>query len=180
MKDTEKYIHFIKSGTSIDNKESLGMVSECLKELAYLKFPILPSVIIEHNIKELLNYEKIFSHIFKYIDSFEHIVENIYGDANNPMLLEITLSPNITVTTYPKIRNLGLTKKTISSIQKTIGEKNTKDVLFNLLDSILFMYTKLLCYEKNKTDQEELEEKIKKIKSLESCIDHEYDLIYVL
>ena len=167
MRNIKQFIHFIKRGIAIENRKSLSLVGERLNDLACLNLPILPSVVIEHNIADILNNEKIFSHIFKYIDSFEHAVGKTYSNAKNPMLLEITLSPNIPITTYPKIRNLGLTKNTIEGIQKAIGEENTKQALFYFLDSILFVYEKLLCFENSKKEQKELEERVRKIKEVE-------------
>jgi pyruvate,orthophosphate dikinase len=110
----------IKKGVDLD---TLGQRGRQANEFAELGFPILPGFIIDSVVASKLAGEDVASSIKPFIKKVDAIVEKAYGDAKEPMLVKIVISPNLAISNYPALHNFGLTKGTVAGFTNFVGEK---------------------------------------------------------
>ncbi len=103
-----KNIHFFNSKETVGanvERNLLGIRGRQANEFAVLKLPILPGVIIESSVMQELSEEPIYSELAPYLKKFGTEVQKNYGDANNPLLLKLVVSPNMVIANYPTLHN---------------------------------------------------------------------------
>ncbi|HAE21888.1 MAG TPA: pyruvate, phosphate dikinase [Spirochaetaceae bacterium] len=110
----------IKKGVDLD---TLGQRGRQANEFAELGFPILPGFIIDSVVASKLAGEDVASAIKPFVKKVDAIVEKAYGDAKEPMLVKIVISPNLAISNYPALHNFGLTKGTVAGFTNFVGEK---------------------------------------------------------
>ncbi len=110
----------IKKGVDLD---TLGQRGRQANEFAELGFPILPGFIIDSVVASKLANEDVAASIKPFIKKVDAIVEKAYGDAKEPMLVKIVISPNLAISNYPALHNFGLTKGTVAGFTNFVGEK---------------------------------------------------------
>ncbi len=118
-------VHFFSQKDSIAkgvNLETLGQRGRQANEFSELGFPILPGFIIDSVVASKLADADIRSAVKPHLQKISGIVDKTYGDAGNPMLLKIVISPNLTISNYPTLHNFGLVRSTVGGFNKNVGE----------------------------------------------------------
>lgn len=161
---TKHSIHFIKSAHSTNNSDVLGIAGRRLNELAFFKLPIMPSVIIDHYIAQTIGEESLYSLLQANLKAFAIEIGREYGENDAPMLLNLRPSPNLHYVDCPTLSYVGLTGKNVKAIQKIVGKDDGRDILFNLLDSLFSIISKIEELETDKTKKDELKAQISKMK----------------
>ncbi len=118
-------VHFFSQKDSIAkgvNLETLGQRGRQANEFSELGFPILPGFIIDSVVASKLSDADIKSAVKPHLQKISGIVDKTYGDADNPMLLKIVISPNLTISNYPTLHNFGLVRSTVGGFNKNVGE----------------------------------------------------------
>jgi pyruvate,orthophosphate dikinase len=175
MKDN---IHFfsqkenVKKGVDL---EKLGMRGRQANEFAELSLPILPGFIIDSDAASGLNDPKIvgrqkFADILRpYIKKVQDIVGKGLGDAKNPLLFKIVVSPNLAVSNYPTLHDFGLARDTVDGFASWVGDNfATHEVLF-LVRGMLAVEEKVAELEGREKDRvKTVEASVRCSKALES------------
>ncbi|MDR1588325.1 MAG: pyruvate, phosphate dikinase [Treponema sp.] len=129
-------IHFFSQKDIIPSKiesEKLGIRGRQANEFAELGFPILPGFILDTDIASEIKAGAIKKDIAALLEKCARIVGKTFGDRENPMLLKVVISSNLTISTYPTLHNFGLAKPTIEGFANNVGEDfATHEVLFLL------------------------------------------------
>jgi len=161
---TKHSIHFVKSAHSTNNSDVLGISGRRLSELAFLKLPIMPSVIIDHYIAQTIGKESLSSLLQANLKAFSTEIGREYGENASPMLLNLRPSPNLHYVDCPTISYIGLTGKNIRTIQKNVGKDNGCTILFTFLDGLFNVISKIIQLETNNTKKTELKINMQKMK----------------
>jgi len=119
-----KNVHYFSKSVSPqeDISSRIGIRGKRAIELAQLKMPILPGIIIDSEIAS--NLEKMnLADILKQFSekSFPETGKKL-NDKDNPAILKIVISPSMEIVNYPSIHTIGLTDSTIEGFQKMVGE----------------------------------------------------------
>ncbi|MFA6432927.1 MAG: putative PEP-binding protein [Candidatus Paceibacterota bacterium] len=127
-------VHFFSQKESIAkgvDKETLGQRGRQANEFSELGFPILPGFIIDSVVASKLAKRDVLDAVKPYLKKVSGIVAKTYGDADEPLLLKIVISPNLTISNYPTLHNFGLVRSTVSGFNKNVGENfGTHEVAF--------------------------------------------------
>jgi pyruvate,orthophosphate dikinase len=118
-------VHFFSQKDSIAkgvNLETLGQRGRQANEFSELGFPILPGFIIDSVVASKLVDADIKSAVKPHLQKIASIVDKKYGDPDEPMLLKIVISPNLTISNYPTLHNFGLVRSTVGGFNKNVGE----------------------------------------------------------
>ncbi|MGF7109512.1 putative PEP-binding protein [Treponema pedis] len=164
-----KNIHFFNSKETVGanvERNLLGIRGRQANEFAVLKLPILPGVIIESSVMQELSEEPIYSELAPYLKKFGTEVQKNYGDANNPLLLKLVVSPNMVIANYPTLHNFGLTKDTVIGFQENVGETFAANETLFLLNGILTVAYKIAEFEKKEKEAAVFDKAVKEIKQI--------------
>jgi pyruvate,orthophosphate dikinase len=127
-------VHFFSQKDSIAkavDKETLGQRGRQANEFSELGFPILPGFIIDSVVASKLAKQDVIDAVKPYMKKVSGIVAKTYGDAKEPLLLKIVISPNLTISNYPTLHNFGLVRSTVGGFNKNVGENfGTHEVAF--------------------------------------------------
>ncbi len=121
----KKNIYFFAHGeanTKPQVLERIGIRGRLAMELADLDLPILPGFIIDADVASHLKDYKIRPALEPWFDKLAKLTGKSFGDADNPMLVKIVISPNLVIATYPTLHNYGLTEKTLNGFNAFVGE----------------------------------------------------------
>jgi len=131
MKDN---IHFfsqkenVKKGVDL---EKLGMRGRQANEFAELSLPILPGFAIDSDAASSLEDEKVADAIRPLLVKIQEIVGKGLGNAKNPLLCKIVVSPNLAVSNYPTLHDFGLARDTVKGFASWVGDNfAAHEVLF--------------------------------------------------
>jgi pyruvate, orthophosphate dikinase len=131
MKDN---IHFFSQKETVkkaDDLEKLGMRGRQANEFAELSLPILPGFVIDSDVAANLGDQKVAEAIRPYVKKVEAVADKGLGDAKNPLLFKIVVSPNLAVSNYPTLHDFGLARDTVKSFASWVGENfAAHEVLF--------------------------------------------------
>ncbi|GHV60856.1 pyruvate, phosphate dikinase [Spirochaetia bacterium] len=108
-----RHIHFFSQKDSVPPRvkpELLGLRGREANELAELGLPILPGFILDTEIAAGIDPGAVKKDIRVLLDRCAAIVGKKYGDAENPLLFKVVISPNLAVSAYPALHNFGLVK----------------------------------------------------------------------
>lgn len=100
----------------------IGIRGARAKELAQLKMPILPGLIIDSDIASKLSNKNLGEILHKFCEKAEKEIGKKFSDLENPSILKIVISPSMEIVNYPSIHTIGLTDKTIEGFKKMVGE----------------------------------------------------------
>ena len=103
--------------------DSCGKRGQRAFELATLNLPIVPGFILDSITclkLEHLNLDELLPPALKII---EEGIGRKFGDADNPLLLKLVGSSNLTLPIYPTVFNIGLSPKTIPSFAKMLNSE---------------------------------------------------------
>lgn len=152
------------SQTKFEKKEEIleriGIRGRLAMELASLKLPILPGFIIDADVAADLQKQKLQPVLKKQFDTFKKAVAKEMGNAENPMLCKIVISPSLAIADYPTLHNFGLVKSTIEGFNKVVGEDFGYQEMEFLLKGILEVEKRIAVLEE--ADQKEID-KLEKI-----------------
>ncbi len=122
MKDN---VHFfsqketVKKGVDL---EKLGMRGRQANEFAELSLPILPGFVIDSDAASRLADEpRLAEGLRPVFRKVEEILGKGLGDAKNPMLVKIVVSPNLAVSNYPTLHDFGLARDTVAGFASWVG-----------------------------------------------------------
>jgi len=118
-------VHFFSQKKSIASSvdpESLGQRGRQANEFSELGFPILPGFVIDSGVAARLEGQDILGSLRPQLKRVSEVVGKDYGDAKEPLLLKIVVSPNLTISNYPTLHNFGLVRSTVAGFNKNVGE----------------------------------------------------------
>jgi len=118
-------IHYFSNSTIIEKDLDLtkiGIRGKRLIELANLKMPILPGIIIDSDIASKLVDVNIMEDLQKFCYLAEEDTGKKFGSETNPAIFKIVISPSLEIEHFPSIHTIGLTDKTISGFKEIVGE----------------------------------------------------------
>ncbi len=121
----KKNIHFFDKGEANLKPqilERIGIRGRLAMELADLDLPILPGFIIDADVAMHLEDFNIWAALQPWFDRLAKLTGKTFGDADNPMLVKIVISPNLVIAQYPTLHNYGLTDKTLPGFIRYVGE----------------------------------------------------------
>ena len=139
-KDQKKHIYYFSQGKGLAksvDKSSLGIRAQLAVDLAEMDIPVLPGLIFDSEISDLiedLNYE---ADLKEYFDKFGLEVGKKYGDKDHPLLLKYVVSPTMVIAQYPLLHNIGLAKDTINGFADKVGAVFTCNELLFLMQGAL-------------------------------------------
>jgi pyruvate,orthophosphate dikinase len=160
-------IHFFNKGTSSKNaeiRERLGIRGRRAIDLASLDLPILPGFIIDAKVASNLADVPLTKYIKPYFEKIKEITGKGFGDANNPMLVKIVISPNLAIVSYPALHNYGLTVNTIDGFNQYVGEHFGYHEVQFLLKGIFEIEAKIAELEKRNKDLDKIRKGMSKLK----------------
>jgi pyruvate,orthophosphate dikinase len=118
-------IHYFDQGEAVTKpqvSECIGIRGRLAMELAALKLPILPGFVIDAEVAAKLGDEKVKDALAPWLARLAKRTGKTFGDAANPMLVKIVVSPNLVIAAYPTLHNYGLTETTLPGFIKGVGE----------------------------------------------------------
>jgi len=131
MKDN---IHFFSQKENAKkgiDPEKLGMRGRQAVELAELSLPILPGFVIDSDAASGLEEVSVAESIGPCVAKVESVVGKKLGDAKNPLLFKIVVSPNLAVSNYPTLHDFGLAHDTVKGFASWVGDNfAAHEVLF--------------------------------------------------
>ncbi|MCG8571557.1 MAG: PEP-utilizing enzyme [Spirochaetes bacterium] len=118
------HVHYfsMKECPKEDLSDKIGIRGIRAIELAQLKMPILPGIIIDTGIATKLDDVKLSGMLQKFSEKAEKETGKKYNDPNNPAIYKIVISPSMEIVRYPSIHTIGLTDKTLEGFKKMVGE----------------------------------------------------------
>ena len=162
-------IHFFNSKETVNtkvDKNLLGIRGRQANEFAELKLPILPGLIIDSSVMQDLSEAEVFPELVPFLKKFSKEVQKVYGDAENPLLLKLVVSPNMLIANYPTLHNFGLTKDTVVGFQENVGEDFAANEVYFLLNGILNITHKIAELEEDTKKAASLDKILKEIKQI--------------
>jgi pyruvate,orthophosphate dikinase len=160
------HIHFFSQKDVIPKKiepEKLGIRGRQANEFAELGFPILPGFILDTDIASEITPDLIRKDVKDLVDKCGALVKKNYGDADNPLLLKVVLSPNLAVSTYPTLHNFGLAKPTIEGFAKWVGEDFAAHETLFLIRGMLKVEERIRELEGKTKEQAEIAARVKSL-----------------
>ncbi len=159
-------IHFFSKVDVIPRKiegDLLGIRGRQANEFAELGFPILPGFIIDARLAAKLHINDIRKDVQALLSKCSGLVGKSYGDAENPMLVKVVVSPNLAVSTYPTLHNFGLVRGTIDGFAQKVGAQFAAN-------EVLFLLRGMLQIVKRAAELEKREDDIKKTAEYQSAL----------
>jgi len=92
-------------------------------ELAELGTPIVPGFVFDSELTSKLATANVKELVSNGLKEIEDQIGRKYGDPENPLLLKIVCSANLSLPIYPTVFNVGLSPQTIPGFAKLIGEQ---------------------------------------------------------
>jgi len=170
-------IHYFSSTTNLDyeiNHDKIGVRGKRLVELANLKMPILPGIIIDSDIASKLMSLDINEDLKKFCDLVEIETGKKFGDEKNPAILKIVISPSLEIEHFPSIHTVGLTDKTIQGFKEIVGENFAYHEYSNFLIKGMLNIIKLKYGENN--GFEKIEKFMKQIDASKTLDDYKKNI----
>lgn len=131
------YFSQTKSIPKTISRDSFGIRARLALDLAEMKLPVLPSLIIPSEIADKIdeiNYKKDLESFFT---EFSKEVGKTYGDTNHPLLIKFVISPNMVISQYPILHNIGLAKDTVEGFADKVGSAFAANETLFLINGIL-------------------------------------------
>ncbi|MBQ7611642.1 MAG: pyruvate, phosphate dikinase [Spirochaetaceae bacterium] len=144
---------------SVDRKY-LGIRGREANQLAELNLPVLPGIVIDATIAQKLANERCYTTLEPMLNKMGSVVDKKFGDADNPLLLKLVISPNLSFSAYPTLHNFGLTRKTVEGFTAKVGESFAVHEILFMLKGIFQIMLKTA----------ELKEESTHIKTLETAL----------
>lgn len=149
-----------------DVLEVLGYRGRRLMHLAGLGIPILPGYVMTNDalLADLESPGVNATSVQESISNMETVVEKKFGDAENPLLVKLVLSPQLNmIDTFSSLHNVGLCSSTIDGFASFVGEDFAYHEYRNMLRRVITLDLE----KESDGDRRKLLEK--NIKSLKAC-----------
>ena len=162
-----KNIHFFSAGVALKNnqiEEKIGIRGRRAMELAAIDLPILPGFIIDSDVAENLAKLDLKEDLKASLSKIEKIVGKKFGDAQNPMLVKIVISPNMVIVNYPTLHNFGLCNKNIAGFNSFVGENFGYHEMQFLLKGMLEIEARIAELEGREKELSIIQKEIKNLK----------------
>jgi len=169
MKDS---VHFFSQNQTVKkgiDLETLGQRGRQANEFAELALPILPGFIIDAEAAYNIDSSVVGEAIAPAIKRVEELVDKRLGDAANPLLLKIVVSPNLAISNYPTLHDFGLAKDTVAGFAAKVGENFAAHEVLFLVKGMLAVEVKVAELEARESDRKSLEEAQAKLGKLLSA-----------
>ncbi len=156
MKDN---IHYFSQSLSVRKGvdiEKLGQRGRQAMEFAELGLPILPGFIVDANAAAKLDDPKAHSFLLPALEKIEELVGKKVGDAKNPLLLKVVVSPNLAVSNWPTMHNFGLAKDTVEAFSANAGPAFAANEVHFLARGVLSIEERIAEIEGRAADKETL------------------------
>ena len=156
-------IHYFSQKETVNKKVDkglLGIRGRQANEFAELGLPILPGFIIDSTLAANLADEPILPMVTPCLKKCIELVGKTFGDAGNPLLVKVVISPNLAIANYPTLHNFGLARTTLAGFEKWVGANFAAHEVYFLLKGILTIEKQCA----------ELEEKLDELKALETAL----------
>ncbi|MBI3395624.1 MAG: pyruvate, phosphate dikinase [Spirochaetia bacterium] len=116
---------FSQKGCTTDQAlwERSGKRGKRAFELAAINMPIVPGYILDSRLTPAMDSAPIKDLSTQGLVDIEAGIGRKYGAAENPLLLKIVISSNLSLPIYPTVFNVGLSPQTIPGFAKMIGER---------------------------------------------------------
>jgi len=147
-------------------REKLGIRGRQANEFAELGFPILPGIILDTDIASDIRPAEIKKDIAVLLNKCAGIVGKKYGDAENPMLLKVVISPNMAISGYPALHNFGLVRNTFGGFAARVGEDFAVREFASLIRGMLRIEERLKELEGKKKEESRISDKLKNLDRL--------------
>jgi pyruvate,orthophosphate dikinase len=157
MKDN---IHFFSQKENVKkgiDLEKLGMRGRQANEFAELSLPILPGFVIDSDTASSLGDYEVADEIRPFVKKIEVIVGKSLGNAKNPLLFKIVVSPNLAVSNYPTLHDFGLARDTVAGFASWVGDNFAAHEVLFLVRGMLAVEEKVAELEGRSEDQEKAE-----------------------
>ena len=161
-----KSIHFFSNKESLKSnidKTILGIRGRQLNEFSELGLPIVPGLVMDATITQDLQQANALPLLRPFLKKMGEAVKKEFGDAENPLLLKLVISPNLVIANYPTLHNFGLAKTTIGGFEKKVGKDFASHEVLFLLRGIFSILYKIAELEGDGAKQELYKEQLEKI-----------------
>ncbi|MEI6873663.1 MAG: putative PEP-binding protein, partial [Spirochaetota bacterium] len=169
MKDN---IHFFSQSQSVRkgiDLEKLGQRGRQANEFAELELPILPGFVIDANAAYRIEESEVKGAIIPTLRKVEELVGKKVGDAANPLLVKIVVSPNLAISNYPTLHNFGLARDTVDGFSTGVGANFAAHEVLFLVRGILSVEERIAQFEGREKDKDALTALLAKVaKSLQT------------
>ena len=120
--------NFSQKGCIADTKiwERCGKRGQRAFELASLNLPIVPGFVIDSKNTMQLDKQSMAEALILGLSDIEAEIGRKFGDRENPLLLKVICSSNLTLNIYPTVFNVGLSPLTIPGFAKMMGRDEKK------------------------------------------------------
>ena len=155
----KEHIHFFSQNQTVKkgvDLEKLGQRGRQANEFAELALPILPGLIIDADAAAALGKEKVAEALRPALRKIEEIVGKRFGDAANPLLFKIVVSPNLAISNYPTLHDFGLAKDTVDGFASWVGANFAAHEVLFLLRGALAVEEKVAEFEGRAKDLERI------------------------
>lgn len=140
-------IHTFESGKAQKKPEileKLGTRGNQIMDLASLDLPILPGFVIDSEVSPQFSEKDLKAELPKLLAGLNKITGKTYGAKEKPLLLKAVISPNMQVSSYPSIHNIGLTAESLPGFSSFVGRDFAAQEFFFFLRGLLQMEAKIL------------------------------------
>ena len=156
MKDNIYFFSQNETAKKLVEKDKLGQRGRQAMEFAELALPILPGFIFDSEVASVLHKEKPLELVKTQLRKVEELVGKSVGDAKNPLLFKIVVSPNLAISNYPTLHNFGLAKDTVAGFASWVGDNFAAHEVLFLVHGMLAVEARVAELEKRPKDVEKL------------------------
>ena len=164
-----KNIYYFSDETRINAKvdrQYFGIRGREVDQLAELNLSVLPGIIIDATVAQELADEQVCEILKPFFDKMGKTVDKKFDDAENPLLLKIVVSPNLSISAYPTLHNLGLTRKNLAGFEAKVGEKFAAHEVAFMLKGIFQVMQKTAELKENATELKTAEVALSQVQKL--------------
>ena len=113
--DKKKVFYFsqTKSVPKTASRDFFGIRARLALDLAEMKLPVLPGLIINSEVADEIEKVDYKKDLESYFMQFSEELGKAFGDENHPLLIKFVISPNMVISQYPILHNIGLAKDTV-------------------------------------------------------------------
>ena len=140
-----------------DILEKIGIRGREANAFASLNLPILPGFIIDSDLAGKIEETDLKNYLQDNMKKVETETKKVFGNAENPMLAKIVISPNLAIVRYPTLHNYGLTENTLPGFNTFVGENFAFHELQFLIKGSLEIEIKIAELEKRTKDLKTLQ-----------------------
>ncbi|MDR2245073.1 MAG: pyruvate, phosphate dikinase [Treponema sp.] len=109
--------------------ETLGVWGRQAREFAELGLPIPPGIILDSALAPRVTRETVGKDLAAFLDACAGIIGKKPGDREKPLLLKIVVSPNLVISDYPVLHNVGLVKPALGGFAAPAVLRTVRDML---------------------------------------------------